>query len=205
MRRAGARPRPRPGDAAGAGSRLQRPGHWRRRQAGSLHYTAAGDIYTVSGGGTDIWGLSDSFNFASVSLPGNGSIMADVTSVQYTSPLAKAGVMFRDSTNANAAMAMLAVTPASGLYFETRTGDGGGTTVQFAPGFTTPIWLEITRGADNVFTAFYSTSTVAVPRDKLGANRLARDGFGVFGAADVGLAVTAHNPAVLDVNHRFPA
>ena len=48
-----------------------------------------------------------------------------VASVQCTSALASAGLMFRDSTAANAAMAMLAVAPSGGLTFETRATNGG--------------------------------------------------------------------------------
>ena len=68
-------------------------------QAGSLALRGGQRVYTVQGGGVDIWGTSDSFHFDYSSLSGNGSIVAEVTSVEYTSPLAKAGVMFRDSTN----------------------------------------------------------------------------------------------------------
>ena len=168
------------------------------RQAGSLQYTAAGDIYTVSGGGADIWGYSDSFNFASVPLQGDGAILAEVTSVQYTHPAAKAGVMFRDSTAANAAMAMLAVTPGSGLYFETRTTDGGLTTVQFAPGFTTPIWLKLSR-AGNLFTACYSTENDPSDTSWIAVGSpVAISSFST--AAQVGLAVTAHNGSALNVS-----
>ena len=91
------------------------------QQAGSLQYATGSGIYTVKGGGAGHRGSSDSFNFACTSLSGNGFILARVTSIQNTSATAEAGVMFRDSTAANAAMAMLAVTPGSGLYFETRT------------------------------------------------------------------------------------
>ncbi len=95
------------------------------QQAGSEQYAAGSGVYTVSGSGGDIWGSTDSFHFDALSLSGDGSIVAQVTSVQDTSPAAKAGIMFRDSTAANAMMAMLAVTPGAGLLFETRTGTGG--------------------------------------------------------------------------------
>ena len=95
------------------------------QQAGSVQYTAGSGVYTVAGGGADIWGNSDSFHFDGLPLSGNGSIVAQVTSVQDTSYAAKAGLMFRDSTAANAMMAMFAVTPGAGLMFETRTTTGG--------------------------------------------------------------------------------
>ena len=170
---------------------------------GSLAYAVGTGIYTVAGGGADIWGKSDSFHFDCSSLSGNGSVVAEVTSIQYTSPLAKAGVMFRDSTAANAAMAMLAVTPASGLYFETRSSDGGGTSVQFAPGFTTPIWLELTR-VGNVFTACYSTSTAVVPSAASWIQVGSPVTISAFvPAAYAGLAVTAHSVSALNTRTFF--
>ena len=95
------------------------------QKAGSEQYAAQSGVYTVAGGGADIWGSSDSFHFDGLSLSGNGSIVAQVTSVQNTSYAAKAGIMFRDSTSADAMMAMLAVTPGAGVMFETRTTTGG--------------------------------------------------------------------------------
>ena len=59
-------------------------------------------------------------------------------------------------------MALLAVTPSSGLYFETRGSSGGLANAQFAPGFTTPVWLDLSR-VGNQFTAYYSTSTASSP------------------------------------------
>ena len=165
---------------------------------GSSSYNATTGVSTVSGGGADIWGKSDSFQFNYCSHTGDGSILAEVTSVQCTSPLAKAGVMFRDSTNANAAMAMLAVTPASGLYFETRSIDGGSTAAQFAPGFTTPIWLRLSRVGEQ-FAAYYSTQNVP------GTTSWIQIGLPVTisafsTAADTGLAVTAARPAALNAS-----
>ena len=137
---------------------------------------------------------------------GNGSIVAQVTSVQYTSPAAKAGVMFRDSTTAaNAAMAMLAVTPGSGLMFETRTSDGGLATLQFLGGYTTPIWLKLSR-AGSVFTAWYSVASVAsgISWIEVGSPvTMTASEFSSGSTAYVGLAVTAHNAAALNTSTFF--
>ena len=136
-------------------------------------------------------------------MSGNGSILAEVTSLQYTSPLAKAGVMFRDSTNANAAMAMLAVTPAAGLFFETRSSNGGSASVQFAPGFATPIWLELTRTGSQ-FTAYYSTSTAAVPSAASWIQVGSSVPISAFSStADAGLAVTAESVSALNASSFF--
>jgi hypothetical protein len=49
-------------------------------KAGSAAYTNGG--WTVKGGGADIWGTSDQFNFARTTLNGDGVIIAQVTSLQ---------------------------------------------------------------------------------------------------------------------------
>ena len=167
------------------------------QQAGSEQYAAGSGVYTVSGGGGDIRGSSDSFHFDALSLSGDGSIVAQVTSVQNTSSAAKAGIMFRDSTAANAMMAMLAVTPGAGLLFETRTSTGGLVSAQLAGGFATPIWLELSR-TGNQFTAYYCTAVVPGSTSwiPLGSPVTVP----ISNTALVGLAVTAHAVAALNTS-----
>ena len=57
----------------------------------------SGGAWTVSGGGGDIWGVSDQFRFIDAPASGDGTISAEVTSQQATNPWAKAGVMMRSS------------------------------------------------------------------------------------------------------------
>src|SRR6478672_10274382 len=90
---------------------------------GSASY--AGGTYSVNGGGADIGGLSDQFHFTSNPLSGDGSIVADVTTLSNTDASAKAGVMMRSGTSASAAFAGIFVTPSNGIAFAVRTSDGG--------------------------------------------------------------------------------
>jgi hypothetical protein len=53
--------------------------------------TVTAGAYTIAGSGSDIWGSADAFQFAYTSMNGDGEIVARVTSVQNTSPFAKAG------------------------------------------------------------------------------------------------------------------
>ena len=68
--------------------------------AGSSTYDPTTGNWTVNGGGADIWGTSDQFNFASQSFTGSGSIVAQVSSQTNTNVWAKAGVMFRNDSTA---------------------------------------------------------------------------------------------------------
>ena len=60
-------------------------------------YSETSGTYTVNGGGTDINGTSDKFQFVYKSLTGDGSIIARVINVEDTDSWAKAGVMFRNA------------------------------------------------------------------------------------------------------------
>ena len=52
--------------------------------AGSAGYTNGN--WTVTGGGTDIYGTADQFNYAYVTVNGDGTLIADVTSLQKSDP-----------------------------------------------------------------------------------------------------------------------
>ncbi len=72
---------------------------------GSASYSNG--VFTVNGGGADIWGGTDQFNYVSQPLTGNGSIVARVTSQSNTDPWAKSGVMIKQSTATGSNYAML--------------------------------------------------------------------------------------------------
>ena len=117
--------------------------------AGSASY--ANGVFTLNGGGNDIWGTNDQFNYVSQSLTGDGSIVARVTSQSDTDPWAKSGVMIKQSTTGGSAYALLAVTPGNGVAFQygfNSDVSGGSYTFPNA-------WLELTRSGNTV-TAYSS-------------------------------------------------
>lgn len=121
-------------------------------------HTITSGNFDLDGGGTDIFGTSDAFYYLSQSFDGDAQLTARVFSQDRTDPWAKAGVMVRASTAADAANAFTAVTPLNGITFQTRLsaaastgGNNSGTA-----GFTAPYWLRLTRAGD-VFTCFRST------------------------------------------------
>jgi autotransporter-associated beta strand protein len=121
-------------------------------------HSIGGGIFDVNGGGADIFGTSDQFYFLSQTYSGDAQLTARVFSQDRTDPWAKAGVMVRASTAADAENAFMAVTPLHGLPFQTRSSAGGSTSAGVAgtAGFTPPYWLRLTR-VGNVFTCFRST------------------------------------------------
>ena len=72
--------------------------------AGSAGYTNG--LWTVTGGGADIWNSADQFNFASTNYTGDGTMVVLVTSLQNSDPgsgWSKAGLMFRNDSTAQLA------------------------------------------------------------------------------------------------------
>jgi hypothetical protein len=144
--------------------------------------------YTITATGADIWGNSDEFHFAFKTLAGVGSIEAQVLSVDNTDPWAKAGVMIRETLDADSAHAMMVVTPASGMSFQRRPDAGGDSfSNDDTGGITAPYWVKLERDLAGNFSAYSSTN--GSTWQKLGAAEPIQMGTNVY----IGLAVTAHN------------
>ena len=75
--------------------------------AGSALYDGTGFI--VSGGGADVWGTTDQFNYASESISGNATLIGRVGGQVNTNANAKAGLMIRASSAANSPQATVNV------------------------------------------------------------------------------------------------
>ena len=109
------------------------------------------------GSGADIAGTADEFRYVHQAGNGDGSIVARVASVQNTAVDAKAGVMYRESTAANARFAAVYVTPGVGVVFQRRATTGGSTASTVVAGVTAPRHVRLVR-TGNSFTAFYSAN-----------------------------------------------
>jgi hypothetical protein len=157
--------------------------------AGSAVYTNG--TYNVSGSGADIGGNADQFHFTYDSFGGgDGSIVAKLNSLSNTDASAKAGVMFRNDLDPDAAFAGLFFTPANAIAFVTRSADGGtaGSSTTFGPHI--PQFIRLTRGGSLV-TASYSGD--GVTWTQVGSPQTITFGSGVL----AGLAVTSHNSAAV--------
>jgi regulation of enolase protein 1 (concanavalin A-like superfamily) len=145
----------------------------------------SGDEWTISSGGTDIWGTSDQFRFSHQSISGSGSVTVKVESVGNSDPWAKAGVMVRADTAVGAANAAVFATPGNGVAFQWRSAPGGTTTSAKVPGAVAPIWLKLERH-ENDFSAFYSDD--GKKWNQVGSTQTVM----MKKTALVGLALTAH-------------
>ena len=114
--------------------------------------------FTITGSGTDIWGVSDEFHFAFKTLSGPGSIIAKVESVENTNDWVKAGVMIREMLDEDSKHAMMAVTPDNGVWFGWRKeADKDSYSLKQAD-ITAPHWVKLERDISGNFRAYHSSN-----------------------------------------------
>ncbi|MHC4558216.1 MAG: LamG-like jellyroll fold domain-containing protein [Planctomycetota bacterium] len=157
--------------------------------------------YTMTGSGADIWNVPDytgapdgyyhdEFHYAYKPLAGAGSIIARVDSLQNTASSAKAGVMIRETLDANSVHVMMVVTPTDGVKFERRPTTGFASAGDTVAGITAPQWVKLERDLGGFYTASYSDDglswTVAGVPEPIGMGP----------NAFIGLVVTSHDAAL---------
>ncbi|MGC4012968.1 MAG: PA14 domain-containing protein [Luteolibacter sp.] len=123
--------------------------------AGSASSSAG--TFTMSGSGSDVWGSADQFRYSYQAITGDCDIRARVTSETNTHEWARAGVMIRETLDANSKHADVFVTPGHGfnLQYRTTTGGGSGSTGGPALNAYPNNWVRLVR-AGNLFTAYSS-------------------------------------------------
>ena len=151
-----------------------------------------GNVWTVKGSGTDIWGSNDAFQFAYQQLAGDGTIVARVTSVQNTSSFAKAGIMIRQSLDANSPHVILDLRPTNDVEFMTRPSTGAATTYLAGAVQAPPTWLKLERAG--------STIAASVSSDGSNWTSVGTTTLTIASTAYVGLVVSSHDNAQLNTS-----
>ena len=152
--------------------------------------TASGTLaaLSVEGAGADIWGTADAFRFAYTKLTGDGSVVAQVASIEYVDAWTKVGVMMRESLAANARHASIFVTPGKGIAFQRRASTGSTSSNTSASG-AAPYYVKITR-VGSTFTAYKSTN--GTTWTKVGSHTISMPA-----TVYVGTAVSSHKTGTL--------
>lgn len=165
------------------------PAGWASQDIGSLVTGGYAGIdpgtgtWRVGGSGSDIFGTSDNFRFAYTPLNGDGSITAQVTFVENTNASAKAGVMVRESLNADSKNALMLLTPTTAA-FQYRNASAGSTTSVASTGLF-PYWVRITRTGNTLVGQRSS--------DGVSWNTVSTQTISMAAQVFIGLAVTSHN------------
>lgn len=168
---------------------------WTTAGVGSLGVTGSsaalsGSSFSVAGSGADIGGTADALEFVYQPMSGDGQIVARVVSAPTSDPWSKAGVMMRESLNANARNATLVVSRDNGIEFSTRKTVGGSTTANaILAGRQAPQWLKLIRSGSN-FSAYVSVDGVAWAL-------VGSDTISMASTVYVGMAVTSHKNTAL--------
>ena len=142
-----------------------------------------GVTVTMEGNGTGIWGTSDAFRYRYTQWVGDGTITARLRGLEDTSSGAKAGVMFRETLDANSKHVLGAVYAAGGVVLQGRSATGGTSSEAARRAGTAPEWVRLRRAGD---TFTLSASNDGVTWTTVGSSTVAM-AQGIY----VGLPVTS--------------
>jgi regulation of enolase protein 1 (concanavalin A-like superfamily) len=164
------------------------PSGWSDGDLGAVPVPGAasfdGTTFTVTGSGVDVWGTSDQFHYAYRALTGDATIVARVASVQAVAVWVKAGLMIRETLDADSAHAFMLVSSAKGVAFQRREAKGGISVNTAGTLSGAPRWIKLTRSGD-VFSAFESA-------DGAEWTLVGTDTIPMAPTVYVGLGVTSH-------------
>ncbi|MBJ7614829.1 PQQ-binding-like beta-propeller repeat protein [Candidatus Nephthysia bennettiae] len=136
------------------------PGGWTCADVGSPvspgGQSLSGGVWTVTGGGNDIWARSDQFHFVWQQLAHDGGVQARVVSQQNTSTWAKTGVMLRQTTDPGSPYYAAYVTPGNGIVVQYRATQGAVAVRATSMTGTAPAYLRVSDSG-GAFTAYTSS------------------------------------------------
>jgi hypothetical protein len=159
--------------------------------SGYATYDTASDTFFVSGAGSDIWGVADSFHAVSQGFNSDsGSLSARVVSQQNTHPFAKAGVMMGASSPPGSARVVLDARPDGSIEFMARRTDGASMSFISSARASFPVWLQLTRTGNEVEGSMSPDGQTWTPVGRVNVTLPA----GITG----GLAVTSHDSSALN-------
>lgn len=137
------------------------PAGWREKDIGTAHIPGSTRYerrtFTVRGSGPNIDGAADSFHFVYKAVRGDSEITAEVVSIQYTHPNAKAGLMMRENLGEYSRNVMIALTAMRGATLQYRSGERAYTEAGMPRAIFAPQWLKLKRRGRE-FSAYASSN-----------------------------------------------
>ncbi len=146
-------------------------------------------IFTVKGIGSDIYARHDEFHFVYKEHSGSVKMIARIDSLENTDPFAKAGIMIRDTLDANARYCALLMTPENGVRYQYRSATNDTTERQFDPNVAVPYWVRFERTSGGLIRAYYSENGSDWTSFSLRQISMSNPIY-------IGLAVTSHDPLI---------
>jgi regulation of enolase protein 1 (concanavalin A-like superfamily) len=156
--------------------------------------TVSGSTYTVQGGGADIYGAADQFNYMYKTTSSTSvTITARVATQQNTNAWAKSGVMIRETTAAGSTYVGVYITPGKGASMQYRTAtNAGASNGPETLGLVAPYCVRLSRSG--------STFTGSISPDGVTWTTLGSVSITMATSASEGLAVTAHDNTQLNTS-----
>lgn len=148
-------------------------------------------VITIRGSGADIWGTADGFHFLATAQTGNNAAVVRVTNPGTGHPWAKVGIMMRENLTPGSREVLVFMTPGNHIGVQARATAGGSTTLIDGGWIGSSIWLLLDRVGD-AFRGYRSHN--GQDWTKIGEVTVAMPP-----TIQVGLAVSSHNNAVLQV------
>jgi regulation of enolase protein 1 (concanavalin A-like superfamily) len=138
-------------------------------------FSQSSGTFTVNGSGADIWYGADEFRYVFQAVRGNYLFTARVLNMQNTANWAKAGIMMRETLNADSKCLVNFMSPANGVALQQRTATGASAAgVSGTSGLAAPYWVRLVRSgstfagyssADATNWTALGTTTVAMLDD----------------------------------------
>jgi hypothetical protein len=147
------------------------------------------DAFTITGGGIDVWGTQDEFQYTYRKVSGDADLDVRMPAFDGSDEFAKAGVMLRSSTSSDAAHAFIHVFEDGRVMFASRESAGRPTTEQCLAISGFPVSLGLRREDQQLYARFtdldgaWQEEKVALPSALSGGL--------------LGLAVCAHDDRAL--------
>ena len=175
------------------------PSPWQTADIGTVGLAgsviANAGSYTIKGSGIGITGTADQFRYVYQTLSGDGSITARINSQSGVLAASLAGVMVRETTDANSRFAMVAHRGAGTNNMRaTRRTTSGGTLLTTSSASQTPpnCWVRVTRTGNSLAMASSTNGTTWTTISTTTVTMTAN--------VTVGLAVTSGNNTLLDTD-----
>jgi regulation of enolase protein 1 (concanavalin A-like superfamily) len=140
--------------------------------------------YTITAGGTDIWGTADQFHYVYQQASGDIDVKVRVASIAYADRWSKAGVMIRGSLDAGAPHGFALASAGRGYAFQRRTTQGALSVGSSGSNAAPPGWVRLKRSG-NLLTAYQSA-------DGVNWITIGSDTIALPDEVYVGIAVTSH-------------
>ncbi|MDD2237233.1 MAG: PA14 domain-containing protein [Kiritimatiellae bacterium] len=131
--------------------------------SGWAGYNSDAKKFLIEAAGSDIWGTNDSFHYVYQPVSGAAEILVQLESVEQTHEWAKAGVMIRETEEADSRYAMLLLSPVHGAAAHARFETGGETTNHHQTGISAPCRLKLTRDNDFIESSFSLDGNQSTP------------------------------------------